>query len=60
LDDHIKNLNQNLFCESNPIPVKWALYKMGLIKNGIRLPLVELDDLFKESVQNSLKELNLI
>jgi hypothetical protein len=33
---------------------------MGLIKNGIRLPLVELDDLFKESVQNSLKELNLI
>jgi 4-hydroxy-tetrahydrodipicolinate synthase len=60
LDDQIKNLNQNLFCESNPIPVKWALYKMGLIKNGIRLPLVELDDLFKESVQNSLKELNLI
>jgi 4-hydroxy-tetrahydrodipicolinate synthase len=32
LDDQIKNLNQNLFCESNPIPVKWALYKMGLIK----------------------------
>jgi len=60
LDDQIKNLNQNLFCESNPIPVKWALNQMGLIKNGIRLPLVELNDLFKESVKNSLEELNLI
>ena len=60
LDDQIKNLNQSLFCESNPIPVKWALHQMGLIKNGIRLPLVELNDLFKESVKNSLKELNLI
>ena len=60
LDGKIKMLNQNLFCESNPIPVKWALYKMGLIKNGIRLPLVELDDIFKESVENSLEELSLI
>ena len=60
LDDQIKNLNQNLFCESNPIPVKWALHQMGLIKNGIRLPLVELNDLFKESVKNSLIELDLI
>ena len=60
LDDQIKNLNQNLFCESNPIPVKWALNQMGLIKNGIRLPLVELNDLFKEPVKNSLEELNLI
>jgi hypothetical protein len=33
---------------------------MGLIKNGIRLPLIELNDLFKESVKNSLEELNLI
>ena len=60
LDDQIKDLNQNLFCESNPIPVKWALHQMGLIKNGIRLPLVELNDSFKESVKNSLEELNLI
>ena len=60
LDDQIKELNQNLFCESNPIPVKWALQQMGLIKSGIRLPLVELNDSFKESVRNSLEELNLI
>ncbi len=60
LDDQIKELNQNLFCESNPIPVKWALQQMGLIKSGIRLPLVELNNSFKESVRNSLEELNLI
>ena len=60
LDDSLKVLNKNLFCESNPIPVKWALYKMGLIKRGIRLPLVELNNSFKEPLENSLKKLNLI
>ena len=60
LDDSLKVLNKNLFCESNPIPVKWALYKMGLIKRGIRLPLIELNDSFKEPLENSLKKLNLI
>ena len=60
LDDSLKVLNKNLFCESNPIPVKWALYKMGLIKKGIRLPLVELNDSYKEPLENSLKKHNLI
>ena len=60
LDDSLKVLNKNLFCESNPIPVKWALYKMGLIKRGLRLPLIELNDSFKEPLENSLKKLNLI
>jgi 4-hydroxy-tetrahydrodipicolinate synthase len=59
LDDSLEVLNKNLFCESNPIPVKWALYKMGLIKKGIRLPLIELNDSFKEPLENSLKKLNL-
>ena len=60
LDDSLKILNENLFCESNPIPVKWALYKMGFIKRGIRLPLIELNDSLKEPLENSLKKLNLI
>jgi len=60
LDDSLEVLNKNLFCESNPIPVKWALYRMGLIKRGIRLPLIELNDSFKEPLENSLKKLNLI
>ena len=35
-------LHQKLFVEANPIPVKWVLAQMGLIKTGIRLPLVQL------------------
>ena len=35
-------LHQKLFVEANPIPVKWVLAQMGLIKTGIRLPLVNL------------------
>ena len=60
LDDSLEVLNKNLFCESNPIPVKWALYKMGLINMGIRLPLIELNDSFNKPLENSLKKLNLI
>ena len=36
-------LNTDLFVEANPIPVKWALQKMGLIGRGIRLPMTELE-----------------
>ena len=60
LDDSLQNLNKNLFCESNPIPVKWALYQMGMIKTGIRLPLVELNQTYRDSLKESLNELNLI
>tara|TARA_Y100000022_G_scaffold191544_1_gene192790 strand:- start:229 stop:1119 length:891 start_codon:yes stop_codon:yes gene_type:complete len=60
LDDSLADLNKYLFIESNPIPVKWALFKMGLIKDGIRLPLVQLNDKFKTPLQNCLAQLNLI
>ena len=35
-------LHQKLFVEANPIPVKWVLAEMGLIKTGLRLPMVNL------------------
>ncbi len=38
----LEGLHKALFCESNPIPVKWALQRMGLIGPGIRLPLTPL------------------
>ena len=37
-------LNRALFLEANPIPVKWALSRQGLIGEGIRLPLTVLDE----------------
>jgi 4-hydroxy-tetrahydrodipicolinate synthase len=42
LDESLQALHRDLFLESNPIPVKWALMEMGKIKKGIRLPLTEL------------------
>ncbi len=56
----LSNLHENLFIESNPIPVKWALYKMGRCSKGIRLPLLELSSEFRLLIENDLKELNLI
>ena len=60
LDDSLKELNKYLFIESNPIPVKWALLKMGMIKSGIRLPLVELNNKYKGPLEACLTKLNLI
>jgi 4-hydroxy-tetrahydrodipicolinate synthase len=44
IDDRLQPLNAALFVESNPIPVKWAVSKMGLIGPGIRLPLTEFSE----------------
>jgi len=44
INSKIEVLHDILFCESNPIPVKWCLNKMGLIKKGIRLPLTWMDE----------------
>jgi len=37
-------LHRDLFCEANPIPVKWAVSRMGLMPAGIRLPLTQLSE----------------
>ena len=55
----LTNLHQNLFVESNPIPVKWALHKMGLCPKGIRLPLLELSEEYRSVIENNLRELKL-
>ena len=39
INNRLLGLHNNLFLESNPIPVKWALNRMGRIESGIRLPL---------------------
>ena len=54
IDERLGLLHSNLFLEANPSPVKWALWKMGLIKKGIRLPLVELDAKFHIQVIEAL------
>ena len=53
-------LNKLLFVEGNPVPVKWALAKMGRISSGIRLPLCELGQVHHNSLEAALKEAGLL
>ena len=54
------NIYRLLFVESNPIPVKWMLTKMGMIENSIRLPLIELDETYHDEILSELNKLKLI
>ena len=49
-------LHKDLFVESNPIPVKWALFAMGRIELGIRLPLTVLADSCQPVVRAALQK----
>ena len=60
INNDLENLYELLFIESNPVPAKWMLYKMGFVKNSIRLPLVPLDEKFHKNVVNEMLKLNLI
>jgi 4-hydroxy-tetrahydrodipicolinate synthase len=60
LDAIFKKLYELLFIESNPMPVKWMLYKMGRIQSGIRLPLVPFNEVFHEKTINEMIKLKLI
>lgn len=50
LNAKVELLNSKLFIESNPIPVKWLLHKMGYGSNAMRLPLVSLDEQYHQDV----------
>lgn len=54
INEKLIPLHKNLFLETNPIPVKWALEKMGYIKSGIRLPLTPLAEQHKKAVLEAL------
>ncbi len=56
IDSKLVGLHKNLFIEPNPIPVKWAVEQMGLIKKGIRLPLTWLTDESQEVIIKSMKQ----
>jgi len=60
IDLQISNLHSHLFIESNPIPVKWTMHKMGFCDKGIRLPLTILTDSSQKILTVDIKELGLI
>jgi 4-hydroxy-tetrahydrodipicolinate synthase len=54
LNDKLLGLHRHLFCEANPIPVKWAAQQMGLMKGGIRLPLTPLSANYHDLVRGAM------
>jgi len=56
LNERLAPLHQQLYLEANPIPVKWALYELGLIPPGIRLPLTPLSENYQAIVRQALRE----
>jgi 4-hydroxy-tetrahydrodipicolinate synthase len=59
-NEPLLGLHKNLFLEANPIPVKWALYEMGLINSGIRLPLTVLSEQHHDTVRQALKQAGIL
>jgi 4-hydroxy-tetrahydrodipicolinate synthase len=55
LNNRLLPLHRQLFVEANPIPVKWAVEQMGLIKGGIRLPLTPLSSAYHEQVREAMQ-----
>lgn len=60
INDRLMGLHKDLFVEANPIPVKWALKEMGLVKVGIRLPLTPLSAKYHETVRNAMRAAGVI
>jgi 4-hydroxy-tetrahydrodipicolinate synthase len=60
IDAQLQPLHRDLFVEANPIPVKWAVARMGLIGGAIRLPLVELAPAHQETVLRAIRAAGVI
>ena len=56
LDAPLRALHRDLFVQSNPMPVKWALHEMGMIPPGLRLPLTPLETRYHERVRDALRQ----
>ena len=56
IDQKLRALHRDLFIESSPIPVKWALHEMGMIPPGLRLPLTPLSAQHHDRVRDALRQ----
>lgn len=60
LSDKFSKLTSLLFCETNPIPVKYALSLMGLCGEHTRLPLFTMSEKNKQPLKEELEKLGII
>ncbi|MEG0967419.1 MAG: 4-hydroxy-tetrahydrodipicolinate synthase [Pseudomonas sp.] len=59
INEKLMPLHKDLFIEANPIPVKWALVEMGLMHQGIRLPLTWLSESCHDTVRQAMRQCGL-
>jgi len=55
IDAKLATLNDLLFSEANPIPVKWAMAHRGMIDSGIRLPLTPLSEACRAPLERAME-----
>ena len=60
IDKKLMSLHKNLFIQSNPIPVKWAVAEMGLMGKGIRLPLTWLTEDCFDAVRDAMRQAEVV
>lgn len=60
INEALSRLHAAMFAQPNPIPAKWALHKMGMIGRGIRLPMIELEERYHETVLSALEQTGVI
>jgi 4-hydroxy-tetrahydrodipicolinate synthase len=60
LDAPLAGLHDKLFLQANPIPVKWAVHRMGLAPTGIRLPLTWLSEEFQPPLQAAMEQAGIL
>ncbi|MBE7074244.1 MAG: 4-hydroxy-tetrahydrodipicolinate synthase [Clostridiales bacterium] len=59
LQNKLQGINKALFCQTNPIPIKYLLSTMGLCKNELRLPLIPISTNGKKIIEKQQKRLSL-
>jgi len=60
IDANLRGLHTQLFIQSNPIPVKWAVAEMGLMSKGIRLPLTWLTEDCFDEVRTAMQQAHIL
>lgn len=60
IDAKLIGLHKDLFIESNPIPAKWAVHKLGLIQAGIRLPLTWMSESAEPRLISAMQQAGVI
>jgi 4-hydroxy-tetrahydrodipicolinate synthase len=60
INDRLLGLHRQLFTEANPIPVKWAVARLGMIKNILRLPLTPLSAAAQPALEAAMRQSGVI